>query len=184
MRLVYEVSAGSAIAQVEGYCRHLTNRGTFDANSQPTLIWVTAQLNLDASYIAAKLQEGGYAYNQTDEEVLQLLQLWNTLKTVIAVELANPVESISGQGNLRFQEFRNQVKALEALAIGPGLADLGAEVSGGLGEFLTATGVSKDRKAAVEEDTDHIKHRIRRGQFRTPGATDPYADPDWETNIQ
>ena len=35
MVVVYEVAAGSAIAQVEGYCRHLTSAGTFGSITQP-----------------------------------------------------------------------------------------------------------------------------------------------------
>src|SRR3990170_8887487 len=107
MSSVYEVSAGSAIAQVEGYCRHLTTGGTFDTLSQPTRIWVGDQLNLEAAYIAAKLEENGYSSEQTDADVVQLLQSWNAVRAVIAIELSNPVESISGRPNARFQEFLN-----------------------------------------------------------------------------
>jgi len=178
MSSVYEVNAGSAIAQVEGYCRHLTTGGTFDTLSQPTRTWINDQLILDSSYIAAKLEAYGYSSIQTDEDVIQLLQSWNVVRTVIAIELSNPVESISGRSNARFQEFLNQGKALEAVACSPGLSNLGAAVSIGAGDLLQATGVSADRKKAVEDDTDHIKHRLRRGQFGYPSTSDPHADTD------
>ena len=175
---VYEVASGSALTQVEGFCRHLTNSGTFDTNSQPTNAWVVDQLNIDSAYIGAKLGECGYDSAQTDADVLQILQAWNTIRTVMAIELSNPVNAVSGRGNARFQEFINREKAIEKTVCGPGLADIGAAVSGGLGEFLVATGVSADRKKTVEDDTDHIKHRIRRGQFKYPKQVDPHADVD------
>lgn len=178
MVTVYEVGAGSAIAQVEGYCRHLTDAGTFSANTTPRRTWVTDQLNLDAAYMAAKLQSCGYNYVQSDADVVQLLQHWNTIRTVIAVELANPVEGISGKGNARFQEFKAQLDTLEDVICSAGFEDLGGVVSGGIGEFLVATGISYLRKQEVESDSDHIKHRIRRGQFQ-PGRTDPTAETDW-----
>ena len=181
MVAVYERSTGTAITQAEGFCRHLTTGGTFDTVSQPTRAWVTSQLDLDAAYIATRLESCGYAATQTDEDVLQLLEAWNTVRTVIAIELSNPVESISGKGNERFQEFRSRSKMLEELACSAGLADLGATVSGGLGEFLVAGGVSRSRKQTVEEDTDHIKHRIRRGQFKYPSTSQPAAETDYES---
>ena len=183
MVAVYERSTGAAIVQAEGYCRHLTDRGVFSADSQPTRAWVTSQLDLDAAYIATKLEACGYAATQEDADVLQLLESWNTVRTVIAIELANPVESISGKGNARFQEFRNRSKMLEELACSAGLADLGATVSGGLSEFLVAGGVSRSRKQTVEEDTDHIKHRFRRGQFKYPATSQPQADTDTDESV-
>lgn len=175
---VYEVATGDARGQVEGFCRHLTTNGLFDANSQPTLTWVNDQLDADAAYIGAKLEECGYSATQTDADVVQLLQNWNVIRTVIAVELSNPIEAVSGRGNPRFEEFKVRADKLEAVACGPGLADLGATVSGGLGEFLVATGVSRSRKRDVEDDIDHLKHRFRRGQFATPGVSDPTAETD------
>ncbi len=183
MATAYEVASGSAIAQVEGFCRHLTASGTFSTLSQPTRVWVQSQLDLDAAYIAAKLTQAGYSLTQTDGDVLQLLQLWNVLRTAVAIELSNPVEGRSGEGNARFREFVNQLKSVEDVATGPGLADLGAtELAGGPGRFLTATGVSRDRKETVEEDTDHIKHRFRRGQFVYFPVLSPTADVDAGTD--
>ena len=181
MVAVYERSTGTAITQAEGYCRHLTTAGTFSTSSQPTRAWVLSQLDLDAAYIAARLESCGYAATQTDADVLQLLEAWNTIRTVIAIELANPIESISGKGNARFQEFRSRAKMLEELACSTGLEDLGA-VGGvsGLSDLLVAGGVSLSRKQTVEEDTDHIKHRIRRGQFKYPGSGQPFAESDSE----
>ena len=179
---VYEAGAGSALAQVEGFCRHLTTSGQFSDGSQPSRGWVESQLNLDSAYIAAKLGEAGYSPSQTDTDVLQLLQLWNVLRTVVSVELANPISSPSGRGNARFQEFKNREETAEKIATGPGLADLGATVSGGLSELLLATGVSQDRKDTVEDDSDHIAHRFRKGQFVHPSSSDPTAEPDWVDN--
>ncbi len=179
MVAVYERSDGTALVQVEGYCRHLTQQGRFNNTSNPTLTWVEDQLDLDAAYIAAKLESCGYAATQTDADVLTLLESWNTIRTVIAIELTNPVESISGKGNARFQEFRHKDKMLEDIVCNSGLKDLGATAGAtGLSDFLVAGGVSHSRKQTVEEDTDHIKHRIRRGQFRYPGSSQPYADSD------
>lgn len=182
MVVVYERSTGTALVQVEGYCRHLTDGGRFSSKSQPTATWVSDQLDLDAVYIATKLESCGYAATQTEADVIQLLESWNTIRTVIAIELSNPVTAISGKGNARFQEFRNKSKTLEDLACGAGLADLGATVSGGLGEFLVAGGVSRARKQTVEEDTDHISHRIRRGQFKYPGTGQPFSESDYESD--
>ena len=176
--MVYEAGAGSALLQVEGYCRHLTTNGRFSDNSQPGRVWVESQLDLDASYISTKLEEAGYSFEQTDTEVLQLLQLWNSLRTAIGIELSNPISSPSGKGNARFEEFKVQADMVEKIATGPGLADIGASVSGGLSENLLATGVSQDRKRTVELDTDHILHRFRKGQFANPNASDPTADTD------
>jgi len=180
MASVYEKNKGEALKQVEGYCRHLTQAGVFGDTSHPTRDWVVTQLNLDASYIGVKLEEAGYSATQTDADALQLLQAWNTVRTVIAVELSNPVESISGRGNARFQEFINREKAIEATVLGAGFADVGAGQSGGLGSLLTATGVSFARKQTVEDDSDHIKHRFRKGQFVHPSTSDPTAETQWE----
>ena len=115
---VYEVAAGSAIAQVEGLCRHLTSGGTFDLVSQPTRVWVSDQLNLDSSFIGASLEQAGYSATQSGSAVLGVLQGWNVFRTCVASELANPISSVSGRGNARFQEFVNREKAYAELATG------------------------------------------------------------------
>ena len=171
--MVYEVSSGTAIFQVEGYCRHLTDAGTFSSTSQPTRAWVTDQLNIEESFIATKLESCGYNSAQSATPVLRFLQGWNVIRTVIAIELANPVEGISGRGNARFQEFVNQEKMYAEVACSPGLEDMGATINSTMSDLLLATGVSKSRKQDVEEDTDFIKHRVRRGQFQNPRYQDP-----------
>src|SRR3989304_4241014 len=143
---VYETGAGSAIAQVEGLCRHLTSSGTFDTAGQPTRAWVLSQLDLASAYIGAKLEEAGYSATQAGTSVLGVLQGWNVFRTCVASELANPISAVSGRGNARFQEFINREKSYQELATGAGLADLGATVSGGLRDMLLATGGSPDRK--------------------------------------
>lgn len=171
---VYEVASGSAIAMVEAFCRHLTSAGTFDTTTSPRRTQVTDFINTSGYWVAALLAKNGYSTAQADAEVVGFLQELNVYDSVIKVEMSVPTSDISGEGNARFQEFKARLNQMvEMVEDTDVLERLGATVDRAPSADLLATGVSRDRKDTVYDDTDHIPHRFRRGIHRAPGLINP-----------
>ena len=170
----FEIAAGSAIAQVEAYCRHLTNSGTFDTATSPTRTQVTAYLNLAGFEIAGVLVRSGYEVTQIDAEVVGFLQNANAYQAVMSVELSVPTNDVTGEGNARFQEFKRRYQNLIDMISDTDVLDqLGATRTRSASQYLIATGLSRADKETVAEDTDHIPARFQRGLHRAPGIIGP-----------
>ena len=169
---VYETAAGAALTHVESFCRHLTDGGTFSTVSRPTGTQVNNYLTASGAWVAALLSQNGYDVTQTDAEVLGFLQELNVYDSVIKVELSVPSDDRTGEGNARFQEFKNRLGQLVKMFDKPGfLAGLGATTGGvSASANLLASGIGRDRKDTVYDDSDAIPARFRRGMHRAPGA--------------
>ena len=176
----YEIDQGQALEDVEALCSHLTQDGTFTDSTQPKSADVYRRLTLAHHKIAGVLAMSGYAVAQTDEEVVGILQQLNALEVAIWAELSNPITGV-GEPNERFKALIDERDALVALIEGRALDDLGgARSAATLGELLTLTGVSQDRKLSVEQDTDLVPARFKRGfgLNRREGQR-VYGDTDW-----
>ena len=176
----YEIDEGQCLEDVEAICNHLTLDGTFSESTQPRSADVYRRLTLAHHKIAGLLAMNGYAVAQTDEETVGILQQRNAIEVAIWAELANPITGV-GEPNERFKALADERDALVELIEGRALDDLGAtRTTGTLGELVTATGVSRDRKISVEDDTDLVGARFKRGfglNPRTGGRS--YGDTDW-----
>jgi hypothetical protein len=169
---VYETTAGAALLQVESFCRHLTLGGVFTQNSNPTRDQAIDYISASGFWVGGLLSTHGYSVTQTDAEVLGFLQELNVYDAVVKVELSVPSDDRTGEGNARFQEFKNRLGQLVKMFEQPGfLGGLGATTGGAsLSSQLLATGISRDAKDIVYEDTDHIPARFKKGMHKAPGV--------------
>lgn len=168
----YEVAAGDVLRDIETLCRHLTDNGLFTTNTHPTLDTVERWITMSHHIIAAKLEAAGYSADQTDPEVLGLLEDLNALDVCIRIELSYPVTG-TGEPNERYIEFKARRDELMKFIDGGRLEFIGAVKSRETGQFIRATGISVADKVALYSDPDLIHARFKRGQFTVPGTLEP-----------
>ena len=166
----YELNEGACLEDVEALCAQLTMAGTFGDETQPKGVTVERWITLSHHWIAGILAKNGYDTAQTDAEVVGILQELNALDVSVKCELANPLTGV-GEPNERFialKERRDEL--LEMIENSQMLTLLGATgTSGGaISENLAITGISKSRKLSVENDSDYVLPRFRKGMGRNP----------------
>lgn len=161
----YEVEEGLCLEDVEEYCGHLTDEGSFTTQSQPSISGVERMLTASYYWIVGLLASNGYSAAQTDDVIVGILQELNALDVAIKCELANPITG-QGEANERFIEFKNRRDELVTLLTETTALDaLGAvgASAGSASDLLAAGGLSKSRKRSVESDPDYLRARFRRG---------------------
>lgn len=177
----YETDEGLCLETVETYCKHITDMGSFNDETQPTGQEVEKFLTASYYSLAGILTSVGYSIVQTEDAVLAFLQEVQALDVVVKVELANPITGL-GEPNERFKEFKARYTEMIELIKGTQLLEgLGAAVAeqGSASQLLAISGISKSRKRSVEDDSDYVQSRFRRGQGRNPLNDDTHADTDW-----
>lgn len=180
----YETADGRCLEAVEAYCMHLTSDGHFNDETVPAGNDVERGITSSYYLVAGILAKNGYAVAQTDTEVLGILQELNALDAAIRIELSNPITGI-GEPNERFNALQaRRDEIISWIENSQMLTVLGAEEAdvGSASELLLLTGISKARKRSVEDDTDYIKPRFRRGFGKNPRTSDSaYAETDYRT---
>lgn len=167
----WDLTANMAYNRVLATTRVIATSSGFSATTTPTETEVGYFLD-DAYYeIAARLEDAGYSLTQTDDQVQGVLQALQAILASIAVIQTQPVEdedSLRGQ----LERLEGRRDALFELISGDALLHLGATRDRDLSAYVTATGVSVDRKTSVEDDTDLVGARFKRGWGQNP-ATSP-----------
>jgi hypothetical protein len=168
--VAYERTAGTALAMVQGLCRHLCGTAGFSATTQPTLTEV-GQIRDQAYYkIAGELGYAGYDLAMADTDALGWLERLQTLEMVIRIEQAYPVTG-AGEPNARFETFVTERDHLTELINTDTLERLGATRSHTLSEKLDVSGMSIADRDNVRNDPDFVGSRFLRGQFTNPGGS-------------
>lgn len=161
----YEVEEGLCLEDVEEYCGHLTDEGTFTGETQPSITGVERMLTSSYYWIVGLLASNGFSAAQTDSTIVGILQELNALDVAIKCELANPITG-QGDANERFMEFKNRREEIITLLTETTALDaLGAVTTsaGSASDLLAAGGLSRSRKRTVEADADYLRARFRRG---------------------
>jgi N-acetyl-anhydromuramyl-L-alanine amidase AmpD len=159
-----------ALERVEAYARHLTNSGTFDSTTAPTLDQVQGFITDGYNLLNSLLARYGYGTAQTDTEVVAALQPYNVFYAVAQVELCQP--SVGGRPaeETRWYQFQKLFETAEEFVSSPEFARLGATVDNRALAQLAVGGVSIDRMDTVEDDSDRVipaftrKRHTYRGQ--------------------
>lgn len=171
----YESASNECLRMVESLCRHVArDNGKFSEQTVPTLAVVERYITTAYYWVVSKLAERGYDSEQTETEVVGLLQTLNAYQAAIAIELSLPTNDESGTGNARFQALIDMRDSLYASIESGALGQMGASSSSNTARQPLVTGVSISRKQVAEDDTDATQHRIRRGAFEAPGNPLPY----------
>ena len=165
----YERSGTSCLQEVEAFCRHLTEGGTFSTSSIPTLAQVERFLTDAHDQIAVWLQDYGYDSAQTDTDVLGALQIYNAYGAAALVEITQPSVSWEPREGNRYSLFQKKFEEVKGLIQSRGFGLLGGVKSVELSRDLSAGGISVSDKEVIETDTDHPDYWFTRDLHRHPG---------------
>lgn len=175
----FELTAGDVRRDVEMLCRHLTRgAGAFSASTIPTEASVERWITLSYHWIRGLLRRNGLSEDQTEPDVVGILQSLQSYDVAIKCEMSQATADISGEPSARFQMFVDLRKELIDLIIAGTLSDLGATPVDTNGRAPILTGQFLDRKQVAEDDTNRTQHRIRRNLFRNPGSDFTMAETD------
>ena len=166
----YERSVGTALASVESWCRHLTDNGTFSANTAPKVTQVQDHLTFGQVDVMALLVRYGYGTAvPANANGLAWLEKMNVLRACMNVEMTYPITEW-GQPNERMAMFQAQWdEGVDLIASGQ-LVHIGIPGSAqtSLSANLKMTGISLARKQSREEETDRVAGKFIRGFGQSP----------------
>jgi len=164
----YERVSGSCLAEVEALCRHLTNNGTFDSTTHPNQSQVETFLTDGYDKIGSILAANGYAKEQTNTDILGVLQPFNAFYAASMIELTQPSVGYEGGENTRYARFFQEFNRVEEFIKSPAFARLGATKSWQESDYLTCGGISISDKEDIEADSDHPDYSFTRKTLRHP----------------
>ena len=175
----YELVTGDALTEVSNLCRHAArSNGAFTSSTIPTLAAVEQWLTVSSYWIGGILLRSGLSRVQTASEVVAILQQLNVYDACMKVEMSLPVESSSGEPNERFKFFEERRTEMMEQVMDGTLASLGAVTADAGLRTPIITGISRSRKALLNQDTDATQHRVKREQFTYPGSQQGAYDTD------
>ncbi len=167
--VAYENSAGvSVIEGVQTHSRHLTTSGSFSPSSIPQLDDVERMIDQTFYQLQAHLAKNGYATLVTNTAALGFLERLNIYGAVIQVELAHPIAGRTGEGNDRFEEYKNLWDEGISMLASDALEQLGHTRVEASSAFVELGGRSKARKQVAYEDTDVVQPRFVRDFGKHP----------------
>lgn len=149
--------------RVTAYCRHIAGTAGFtDGTTRPGSTEVEYLLTDSYWEIAGLLERYGYSTAQTNANVKSFLVGLHAVTAAIKVEQASP-SSGTGEPNERFKAFQDTRARLEELIKSNALAQMGASKDRARSAYTIATGISESRKTSVEDDSDVVQPRFKRG---------------------
>lgn len=167
--VAYERTSGESVIQgVQTHSRHLTTSGSFSPSSIPQLNDVEQMIDETFYQLQAHLAKNGYATSVTNVAALGFLERLNIYGAVIQVELAHPIAGRTGEGNERFQEYKNLWDEGITMLASDALEQLGHTREETLSAFVELGGRSKDRKQVAYDDTDVVQPRFARDFGKNP----------------
>ena len=183
----YERTTGTALKQVESWCRHLTNGGTFSSASTPSLTQVNDFLEYAFDDIKANLVRFGYGTAApADSGGLGFLEKLNVMRACIDIEMTYPLTEFDpNHPNPRMLMFTSQWEEGTFLISTHTLDGIG--LTGGdtnLSDLLVFTGTSRSRKNSREIETDRVAGKFPRdfGQSPRVSPAKQFSSENWFDN--
>lgn len=167
----YERADGYCLDEVETLCRHLTNGGTFNTGSTPTLAQVESYITDIYDEINVRLLNYGYSGDQTASAAVSVLQHYNSLGAAARVELSQPTVGYKAGENTRYDRLYTEYEKLDKLIQGAAFGRLGAIRGFPLSAGLTVGGASISDKDVIEGDPDFEKYIFTKDLHKHPGIT-------------
>lgn len=154
-------------------CQNLLGKAEeFDTSTSPTLTAITMWLSTGCGLINTRLAGEGYSVPiPTTSEAYDVARQANALYGAWMAERSRLNTRTAVDERTRADMFRNDFYELLSQLIDSNLSLAG--VSSQSQGKAYAGGISVSDKATVESDTDRIKSRFNRGQFRNPSAQEP-----------
>lgn len=170
---------GSAVLNtVTAYTRHIAGTAGYGVATYPTLQDVYGFLDDSYFEIITMLTAYGYSQTQTGSVVMGMLSSLQAYETALKIELTQPANTSSDEGNDRFKALKDARDRLVKLIENDGLAELGAVKLRQRSALIVATGISRDEKRERYEDTDVVQPRFRRGFGQDPTLTEDVSDAE------
>ena len=154
-------------------CHNLLGKaGEFDTSTCPTLTAITMWLSTGCGLINMALAGEGYSTPiPTSSEAYDVARQANALYGAWMAERSRLNSRTATDERTRADMFKKDFYDMLKQLIDSNLALAG--VSSQSQGRPYAGGISVSDKAAVESDTDRVKSRFNRGQFRNPQAAEP-----------
>lgn len=165
--LAYELAEGDARREVERLCRHAARAsGAFSSSTVPDAAAVEQYLTTSYHWIRTRLIKAGLSDDQTDADVVGVLQQLQVYDVCMKVELALPTEAAGGNPSDRWTTFKELRDEMAMMISDGSLSGIGAEEIELARRTPFVGGISRERKRLMREDSDAIQHRVQRDQFR------------------
>jgi len=166
-------------ANVAAYCSNLLDGGAddFTQTSRPTKTQVTRFLSAGYSLINARLSAAGYSAPITDgTDAYDFASDLEALYAAGRAEMVRQTARTAATERTRSQMFMDQFNNGLDMLMKMDLSRAGVGHTSG----LYAGGISQSNKSAIKADSDRVKPRFERDQFRHSGTARPSYTSDDE----
>jgi hypothetical protein len=145
---------------------------SFDSATCPTLTQVNTWLTTGCGVINTKIAQYGYGPIPTSSEAYGLAQQANAAYGAWWTERSRTLSTVRAEERTRADMFKKDFFDLLDLLCEIDLGSVGVAKSSGVKPRVHAGGISVDGKDTLEQDTDRVTPRFKRGMFGNPEAVD------------